>query len=80
MSNSSLHREQTVVSNALLRLEVALKMKKPGLAVAFPHKQLNKGAFDDDVTLHIQGKDLREIAPVNGRNRFPTLPVWGRPC
>lgn len=55
-------------------LEVALKMKKPGLAATFLHRQLNKAASEEDAALRRQvHEDLWEIAAIGGRNSFPTL-------
>ena len=77
MSNRSLHREQTVVSNMARGLEVVLKMKKSGLAAAYLHRQLNKAASEEDAALHRQvHEDLKEIPSVNGKNSFPNLPAW----
>ena len=77
MSNRSLDREQTVVSNMARGLEVVLEMKKPGLAAAYLHRQLNKVASQEDAALHRQvHEDLKEIMSVNGKNSFPTLPAW----
>ena len=77
MSNRSLDREHTVVSNMARGLEVVLEMKKPGLAAAYLHRQLNKEASEEDAVLHRQvHKDIKEITSVNGKNSFPTLPAW----
>ena len=77
MSNSSLRREHSVVSNMSQGLEVVLKIKIPGLAAAYLHRQLNKVASKEDTPLHRQVyEDLNEISSVNGKNRFPTLPAW----
>ena len=77
MSNRSLHREQTVVSNMAQGLEVVLEMKNPGLAAAYLNRQLNKAASEEDAALHRQvHEDLKEITSVNGKTSFLTLLAW----
>ena len=52
-------------------LEVVLEMKKPGLAAAYLHRQLNKVASQEDAALHRQiYEDLKEITSVNGKAVF----------
>ena len=71
MSNRSLHREQTVVSNMARGLEVVLKMKKSGLAAAYLHQQLNKAAPEEDAEWHRQvHEDLKEITSVKAKTVF----------